>query len=398
MSAPTLDLVYELTQEFGWDSSFATAAKQEYVRWLTLRAKTHDFESCNLPPSRVVAMVWNLHRQWTLDYSRLCDSLGGFIHHYPPSMRVNVAMEQAYNMTLQMYKNEYKEHAPTEYWGPSICTITSAQPIDTSGPFRTEKGAAPLPSPRTPRALRGKKRPTKPSKPDGKPGTHASPPDAVGATTHTPRTSPKAVARGARIDNNLVLRPLSPGQKRRRGRPSATEYMPVAQLSTVVTKPASGKGSGRVGRPRRVKTAPKVTDTVDRVITSVVAARPAAIAPRPAGSAAVPADGCVRRPRGRPRKDGSWPKSRVLPDVPGGKAPEGRLAPVVEAAMAAVAATQEREVQAVVVAERMHEAPAVGQTPELEAVAVQSDAPMSELMNPALPIPGVPDLMQTSNM
>lgn len=250
MNSSTLDLAYELQVEFGWESSFAAAATNEYIRWLRLRAKAYDFESCKLPPSRVVAMVWNVHRQWTLDYANTCVSLGGFIHHYPPAMRVNVAMEQAYSSTIQMYRSEYKQDPPSQYWGPSIADgidardnaadgrTTSTTPIkdDLNGNAATSRG------------VRGRKRSVKSSVPaqakallEGTPSLHN---DGIAKST-----SVRKVGRPSRSptkpEKDFVLRPLAPGEKRRRGRPSAAEYIPTAELVKADSETPSKRGRGR---------------------------------------------------------------------------------------------------------------------------------------------------------
>lgn len=131
MNESPVDLVNELRSDLGWDSTFATAAEKEYRRWLTLRAKASDYYHCQLPPSRVVAIVWSVHRQWTMDYHNTCNQLGGFIHHYPPAMRMTVAMEQAYNLTIQRYRSEFNEDPPASHWGPAIVSQPAADTDST---------------------------------------------------------------------------------------------------------------------------------------------------------------------------------------------------------------------------------------------------------------------------
>lgn len=611
MTAPPLDLVYELLVEFGWDAAFATSAKREYNRWLNLRAKSQDFETCRLPPSRVVAMVWNVHRQWTLDYSNVCNALGGYIHHYPPSMRVNVAMEHAYNLTLQMYRAEYKQDPPLDYWGPSICGSPNAslRPdhdvlVNKRSPVDDRPGV-PMSSSRS---LRAKKRVGRPSAasqlhlsptasapasaapgagPGPGPGGGAAATLAVGtamgpnvgATTssvvaraplsHPPIAPPTTPLKGPskgpspppRVDRRTsrksstpdrALRPLRPGEKRRRGRPSAKEYIslgqpgllpgapptsisaPTSPLNPTSTETATAtargsttpKSPGRVGRPRRVKTIPtKPTEpnslqkVIKQVVQGAASFRPLVqtIAPRPdaapgsppnpakpataastshatapatssatapaptsaatdvtaataaaaaavTGIAAAPviptapivaaalaaaaspvavaekavavaaATGTLqnpkmgalengtasagpnpisfKRPRGRPRKDGSWPRPRIGAGATPAKKPSptppakplpAKLAPpaVAAAPLVPVAKVPEKNVAmppapvVPAVVEKKNDGPTMTDVPApggTEAAAPSVDTPMRDILNPTLPVPGVPDV------
>lgn len=276
MSTPPLDLVYELQIDLGWDANFAADADKEYRRWLHLRAKAFDFEACKLPPSRVVAMVWNLHRQWTQDYVNVCNALGGFIHHYPPAMRVNIAMEQAYTNTLQIYRTEYNVDPPKHYWGPSMCStevnndareendepqqFTSDSPLLLTDEFNTPRRHPEA----SPRSLRAKKRS---SKIESEPTRSAPSTPAAGSVTPNGERSSASAGRPSsggrsirhsRVDKSMILRPLGPGERRRRGRPSASDYVPASQVPTPKKR--------RPGRPRRrpitTPTKPS-TDTVE---------------------------------------------------------------------------------------------------------------------------------------
>lgn len=355
MNVPALDLAYELQVEYSWDPEFALAAHDEYRRWLMLRIKANDFDHCKYPPSRVIAMVWSLHRLWTMDYAAVCNSLGGFLHHYPPAMRMNVTREQAYSGTIAMYKTLYKIDPPASYWGPSICTDTpmeqreptTAVAIPSGLPVHPIQPVASLSTETPPRSSRGraKKRasaspPAAISRPDdmGRTGrismpgapavTGASPPSAD-RTPGRRRSSGAGTTRTSRVEKNHVLRPLAPGEKRRRGRPRQSDYVPVvdgAGSSTTpgpsgmverggpsplevvpglgVSKPA---GRGR-GRGRRSSKSGDVGPAGER------AASVTALLQGDNRPATVDAQGNIvlKRPRGRPRKDGSWPRPRSL--------------------------------------------------------------------------------------
>lgn len=319
MSAPTLDLVYELQSNFGWDSNFATAADREYRRWLRLRAKASDFDTCKLPPSRVVALVWGLHRQWTSNYQRTCNELGGFLHHYPPAMRLHVGMEYDYNSTLRMYREEYNQDPPPLYWGPSILThprdphsstphprnIASVNAPDspsagespsqqrkemnnstTSAPTTDfHKPMSPSTSSRT---LRNKKLISNLIVPNQTTLT-ATENVATPTLRVTPLTSftfqqQQADGSGSGSDNESgsgygsadgsfagrrssitgqdpsteegsVLRPLVSGKKRRRGRPSTADYIQSPEKSTKTPIKNPTKTPARRGRPKRSENA-----------------------------------------------------------------------------------------------------------------------------------------------
>lgn len=283
MNTSTLDLAYELQLEFGWESSFAAGAIDEYKKWLHLRAKACDFEWCKLPPSRVVAMVWNLHRQWTLDYANTCVALGGFIHHYPPAMRVNVAMEQHYSHTIQTYRSEFKEDPPSQYWGPSIAegrdtmqdrSMPSINPIASS--IRDDITHPNLHVSRAARARkRGSVTPTRPS-------LTSNPASAPAALTISKPASARKGARPTRSptkpEGSFVLRPLAPGERRRRGRPSADEYIPVPEHeksndSSTATPVKRGRG-----RPKKVQPTP---NPMVVEMANLPTQAPQVIAPRP---------------------------------------------------------------------------------------------------------------------
>lgn len=315
MNTSTLDLAYELQLEFGWESSFASGAIDEYKKWLHLRAKACDFEWCKLPPSRVVAMVWNLHRQWTLDYANTCVALGGFIHHYPPAMRVNVAMEQHYSHTIQTYRSEFKEDPPSQYWGPSIAegrdsmhdrTIPSINPV-TITPNQDDYNQS---NSHASRAARAKKRgsvtPTRTSLASNAAGGPASLTIAKPASA---RKANRPTRSPVKPEGSFVLRPLAPGERRRRGRPSADEYISIPDHDKSNDSSTATPVKRSRGRPKKVHHTP--TPVVVELPNSSTAA-PQAIAPRP-----TPADISASLSASAPSTEQNPPqkKSDVAPDV-----------------------------------------------------------------------------------
>lgn len=415
----SLDIVHELQLELGWKPDFAQDAHAEYMKWLRLRAQAGDFQMCKLPPSRVVALIWNVHRQWTLDYDQTCQKLGGFIHHFPPAMRMNIAREQAYAVTLHTYKSHFKQDPPSQYWGPAIYPykpFTSNNDTITPAPPRETPTRRAHPNLRRSPAKRETNRPsalgkakTKASEnisrrhsahvsvpasdpapelaranvEEGRPVRRASkaakevkskphipiPDDIVEADAASPSKKSRRKFPGS--SSLYVLKPLRPGEKRKRGRPSFSDYMlasgaeglPVHEpkrrattsekvqspkspatsthslrrrksaaaalrvsLGSAIKKEKSTAGSSRRGRlSAATKTASASTSaapaTAARPDTkgdpkTTASPPPAKSSAKPAGSAARISeenDGAIliRRPRGRPRKDGSWPVPRA---------------------------------------------------------------------------------------
>lgn len=410
MNRNHLDLVHELQVELGWDPDFASSAHDEYKKWLNLRAKAGDYTNCKLPPSRVVAMVWNQHRNWTLDYERACAQFGGYIHHFPPAMRMNNAREQAYAATIHTYKALYKQDPPQSFWGPAICSYkplsseNDVSDLDGTGDALAEAPRRALPSLRRTPARRDsqvhrsnvpspklKEKPASepagrrssystrlasddggplPDKPSSSPvdlpkfarrkskESKASPAgrvdEVVVAGEGTPRST-KMKGKKKMSGSLYVLRPLAPGEKRKRGRPSFSDYVLVSEASkgsldqkkketkaAAPTKPE--RGTAVTIRRRRSVSSPKATTAapliakkekthakslrrVGRVAASAGAAIVAAVNSK-AGAASTSAAGKapgssqpgpeakeggvpLKRPRGRPRKDGSWPVARL---------------------------------------------------------------------------------------
>lgn len=110
------DLIKQLKVEFQWTQDFATKAFYEYYRWMRLRVHCGDLSYCNLPPSDIIASVWEVHRQYTHDYQYFCAGFGVYLHHFPPAMRKGKARMMAYRLTLKEYKSFYGEDPPALCW------------------------------------------------------------------------------------------------------------------------------------------------------------------------------------------------------------------------------------------------------------------------------------------
>lgn len=322
------DLVYELQVELGWEQDFATAARKEYIRYLELRAKAQDFQQCKLIPSKVIAIVWNLHRLWTADYENVCSTLGGVIHHYPPSMRLGLPSEQAYAATVEMYKSHFNENPPDAYWGTPICPnnpppSTTDYIANLHAPAQTAWQSQVQTKPRTRPLIRntrsasfGESTPVAPQDEENNPGL----PEKDQAKTDAKLIKPKKITRTSRVQQGYVLRPLPPGEKRKRGRPSMSEYVPVSQASGLTlestgmasivdedTKPGltgavsvSGRGSAAIFKARRLQ-------NMKASATAVESQGVNGQSTNKIGEGGV----MLKRPRGRPRKDGSWPIPRA---------------------------------------------------------------------------------------
>ncbi|PXF49723.1 hypothetical protein BWQ96_00375 [Gracilariopsis chorda] len=329
------DLVYELQVELGWEKEFAVAARKEYMRYLELRVKAQDFHTCKLTPSRVIAIVWSLHRQWTADYENTCSALGGFIHHYPPVMRMGFASERTYAATVELYKSHFNESPPDSYWGAPICA-KSASSTDYLSSLHMPPNAD-MPSHAHGRTRR--RSPTaaaavavRSSVPSADPVMSAVQHPQVhhpeaNAAAIKPETKPvkqKKITRVSRVQQGYVLRPLPPGEKRKRGRPSMSEYIPVSQASEympeiMATVPAveaqakspgsgavsvPGRGSAAIVKSRRLHENNKNHGAV--LEAQDINGQTVGEATGSATAAAV----MMKRPRGRPRKDTSWAVAR----------------------------------------------------------------------------------------
>lgn len=405
MATQSLDLVYELQVELGWSPHFAATAHSEYMRWLRLRTQSGDFEYCKFPPSRAVGTVWGLHRQWTHDYEKTCSSLGGFVHHFPPAMRMNIAREEAYAATLHTYKALFGEDPPSSHWGPAICTykplasngvtnmlLASKDPPRALPSLRrspTKRDASNHSAPTTPtkgkRATTEARRATSAKTTGIGNTTDRSRPSVEGARAQ--RRSPKTTKDSKKNDPSsseaimedadqaprspgrprkrfsgpsplYILKPLRPGEKRKRGRPSFADYVLASSLSL---SQASGETKKRDPKsPTEKGTASKLTGATQSLRRRKATSSPGKTAsPSPAiakkerthkpfrrvarwseasrigdfnktastnptsvvqtssgdqsnnGQPKKGAPGPLKRPRGRPRKDGSWPVPRV---------------------------------------------------------------------------------------
>lgn len=382
------DLVHDLQVQLKWQPSFAQAAKNEYMRWLRLRADAGDYVSCKLPPSRVVAMVWNIHRQWTLDYENTCQALGGYIHHYPPAMRMDIEWEQAYAATIHNYKQIYKQDPPSAYWGPAICPYKAigddhtpkesktAHPtgrrastkresarnhsnakITTRQSELTTRRSADIAS-STASALKdranntplasSRRKSTKIFKNTVTPNTR----DTITTDNDNSRNGPKR-RRFPGSSPHFVLKPLAPGEKRKRGRPSFSDYIladdappttPLPKKKDIKTgasekllsprTPVSTRSLGRRRSTTSTRAAASITKKekskplrrIARASNGISSAKTlrdstsrnknqttdsdeidvASTLPKD-----VVLEHVVKRPRGRPRKDGSWPTQRT---------------------------------------------------------------------------------------
>lgn len=346
------DLVYELQVELGWEKEFAVAARKEYMRYLQLRVKAQDFHTCKLTPSRVIAIVWNLHRQWTADYENTCSALGGFIHHYPPAMRMGFASERTYAATVDLYKSHFNESPPDSYWGAPICAKSASStdylsslhmPPNADMPSHAH-GRARRRSP-TAAATAAVRTPVAPVDPvmsaAQQPQVHHPDPGAAAIKSETKPAKPKKITRVSRVQQGYVLRPLPPGEKRKRGRPSMSEYIPVSQASEYIPQalanvsameaqaksPGSGavsvpgRGSAAIVKSRRLHdntknhgAAVQAQDINGQTVGNATGAPTTAPTTAPA-AAATAAAVMLKRPRGRPRKDASWPVARGPSEV-----------------------------------------------------------------------------------
>lgn len=413
MGSLGVDLVYEMQAELNWDKEFASLACKEYSRWLELRANARDFQFCKLPPSRVVAMVWNLHRQWTFDYEKACAELGGFIHHFPPAMRLSYSREQGYAVTLQTYKSHFREDPPASYWEPPICPShpdvsppglltqsigqsRNAEAIPMSGVLPRLRRKSASNAPQTIGVLAEQQVAQEESTrviPTERTvlSDPAEPLSIAGGTNPIQRHDERRIERnhgdtvekeakvvtplrgGRKGQERFVLRPLAPGEKRKRGRPSMSDYVPVSQLADAHgirensallagendreqnvpdgSSPSWSKYASLAIRKKGKSRSPKTkrnlraqmrrpSQTADdstleytgstnhgfptpERIRNTATTRGSDTTGRknfdeshkqrlPASVRIGPDGSILRRPRGRPRKDGSWPVPRVM--------------------------------------------------------------------------------------
>ena len=75
------NLATKAKNENNWDQETWLQAKQEYIRFLTLRQKYPDE---TLVPSDLMDGVWHVHILNTRQYISDCDALfGKYLHHVP---------------------------------------------------------------------------------------------------------------------------------------------------------------------------------------------------------------------------------------------------------------------------------------------------------------------------
>lgn len=297
-SVDGLDLVEEVIRIHNWTERFAKAAKDEYYRYLELKGRAMDFRTAKLAPSPTVALVWSVHRQWTLDYEMTCTRYGGFIHHFPLSMRDMALRKEAYAATLEAYERVFGQRPDEMCWEPFgkpsngvSPPLEQVDPSETPAPEMDQVGLSEI---ELPVYLGGEAEGVPPKTPDPAPQPRKTPTGGTGKTT---RKSTEKAMRMA----GLVLRPLRPGETRTRGRPRRSDYVPIAELSAedrakVEARAAAASPTGPGGGD------PAYAQTL-------LAARAAqGLGSSPLGPNSIP----MKRGRGRPRKDGSWPIPRAL--------------------------------------------------------------------------------------
>lgn len=263
MPRPKLDLPYEVQLDLGWTLEFSKAAVKEYMRYLELRANEQDFHDCKLPPSRLVGMVWSLHRQWTNDYQQTCSKLGGFIHHFPPAMRLSASREQAYSNTFHAYKTHFSEEPPLAHWGAPIYRPNPAFTVRYStNDIHRNKSLSPTRNHENDRSnnnnqtydqtfqshddhdtynnrIESSSRKRTYNETDLPEFTSDSNPNLQFQTTSPYNHQPEELIDQQPLDPYLherrryVLRPLRPGEKRGRGRPSFSEYVTFEEFMSI---------------------------------------------------------------------------------------------------------------------------------------------------------------------
>jgi hypothetical protein len=140
------ELAQELQSELHWPPAFARAAKHQYLRYLELKTWAKDLRSAALAPSATIALVWNVHRQWSLDYMATCDGLGGYVHHFPSAMRDLAARQAAYARTRHMYTILFGVDPPALCWEPfgalsnAAAAIADAEADDVASPAGAAAG------------------------------------------------------------------------------------------------------------------------------------------------------------------------------------------------------------------------------------------------------------------
>jgi len=93
--------------------------ERELKRYLVLRSR---IRGATLPTPRVVDQLWQVFLLYTRDYSRFCDTLGGFIHHVPsdaaPTQEQHADNLRRYGELLSFYEETFREAPPADVWPP----------------------------------------------------------------------------------------------------------------------------------------------------------------------------------------------------------------------------------------------------------------------------------------
>ena len=93
--------------------------ERELKRYLVLRSR---LRGATLPTPRVLDQLWQVFLLYTRDYSRFCDTLGGFIHHVPsdaaPTPQQHAEDVRRYGELLALYEETFHETPPADVWPP----------------------------------------------------------------------------------------------------------------------------------------------------------------------------------------------------------------------------------------------------------------------------------------
>jgi hypothetical protein len=95
-------------KENDWSQETWLQAKQEYMRFLTLRKKyPHE----TLAPSNLMDGVWHIHILNTQQYFTDCDTLfGRYLHHVPHlESEPSEENEETFRTTQALYQREFGE-------------------------------------------------------------------------------------------------------------------------------------------------------------------------------------------------------------------------------------------------------------------------------------------------
>lgn len=112
------NLATKAKNENNWDQETWLQAKQEYIRFLTLRQK---YPNETLVPSDLMDGVWHVHILNTRQYISDCDALfGKYLHHVPHlDEGISEENEEKFASTLSLYEREFGE--PMIYSSAARC-------------------------------------------------------------------------------------------------------------------------------------------------------------------------------------------------------------------------------------------------------------------------------------